>query len=152
MPDSKIQFALGALSFSGEGEQGWLADQLDKILHAAPSLGRATVASPVETANEQSDPAQSSTSFTQTLASYIKEKNAESNQTQRFLAAANWLRRRGAQKLTTAMVSKALADNQQKRLGNPADCLNQNVSKGFCEKTDGGFYITPDGLKALGEQ
>jgi hypothetical protein len=42
-----------------------------------------------------------------------------------------------------------LVDNQQKRLANPADCLNKNVSKGFCEKNDGGFYITPEGLKKL---
>lgn len=48
------------------------------------------------------------------------------------------------------MVSKALKDNHQKRLGNAADNLNQNIAKGFCEKTDGGFYITPDGLKSLG--
>jgi hypothetical protein len=50
----------------------------------------------------------------------------------------------------TSAVSKALSDNHQKRLGNAAECLNQNISKGFCEKQGGGFYITPEGLKDLG--
>jgi hypothetical protein len=62
------------------------------------------------------------------------------------------LRRRGAQKLTSALISKALTDNHQKRLANTADCLNKNVSKGFCEKANGGFYITPEGLKKLGHE
>jgi hypothetical protein len=88
-------------------------------------------------------------SFSTSLASYIKEKGGESNQVDRFLITADWLRRRGNSKLTTAAVSKALTDNHQKRLANPADCLNKNVSKGFCEKSDGGFYITPEGLKKL---
>jgi uncharacterized protein with von Willebrand factor type A (vWA) domain len=58
---------------------------------------------------------------------------------------------RDHKQLDTTAVAKALTDHQQKRLGNPADCLNQNVAKGFCEKKkDGSFFITPEGWKALG--
>lgn len=87
--------------------------------------------------------------FTASLASYIRSKQADGNQTQRFLVTADWLRRRG-QSLTSGIVAKALVDNQQSRLANPADCLNKNVSKGFCEKTKDGFFITPEGLRELG--
>jgi len=93
---------------------------------------------------------ESSGEFTTTLASYIRDKKGDSNQVDRFLITADWLRRRGTAKLTTAAVSKALKDYQQKRLANPAECLNRNVSKGYCEKADGGLYITPEGLKHLG--
>ena len=68
----------------------------------------------------------------------------------RFLTTADWLRQRGETDLTTKKVSKALSDNRQKKLTNPSGCLNQNVAKGHCEKSDGGFYITPEGLKDLG--
>jgi hypothetical protein len=86
------------------------------------------------------------------LAAYIKAKKAEQNQTMRFLATASWLSGRSSNQLTTKAVAKALSDYHQKRLSNPADCLNKNVSKGLCEKRgDGSFFITPEGLQALGE-
>lgn len=38
MVDAKIQFKLGAIEFTGEGEKDWIAQQLDKILEKAPIL------------------------------------------------------------------------------------------------------------------
>lgn len=87
--------------------------------------------------------------FDVSLATYIRTKGAEGNQVQRFLVTADWLRRRG-QQLTSGAIAKALTDNQQSRLANPADSLNKNVAKGFCEKTKDGFFITPEGLRELG--
>jgi hypothetical protein len=87
---------------------------------------------------------------TVSLASYIKAKKGESNQNVRFLATAHWLSSRGTTPLTASAVGKALLDNHQKKIGNPADALNQNVGKGLAEKKgDGTFYITPEGLEAL---
>lgn len=149
MTDSKIEFSLGDLTFSGQGDQDWLSEQLDKVLAAAPELQKvnAPVApAPPLAGDNQSDQGD----FKDTLASYIKSKGGESNQVMRFLATADWLRRRGETKLTTAKVSKALSSNHQKKLGNPADCLNKNVAKGHCEKQGDSFFITPDGLKELG--
>lgn len=84
------------------------------------------------------------------LASHIKSKKAEKSQVLRFLVTAYWLSSRSEDSLTTTAVAKALSDHNQKRLANPADCLNQNVRKGFCEKRkDGSFFITPEGLEAL---
>ena len=38
MSESKIQVKVGIVEFSGEGEQDWLAKQLDKILEKVPEL------------------------------------------------------------------------------------------------------------------
>lgn len=149
MTTTKIEITVGAVSFSGEGDHAWLAEQLDKVLKAAPELSRATSSAPPPTGGQPATAAEIA-QFNTSLSAYIKEKGGESNQVDRFLITADWLRRRGTTSLATAVVSKALTDNHQKKLANPADCLNKNVSKGFCEKTDGGFYITPEGLKKLG--
>jgi hypothetical protein len=148
MGESKIDVTVGAVRFSGEGEQAWLAEQLDKVLKAAPSIPTVPGSSAAAGGREKTGHADGD-QFTTTLASYIKEKGGETNQVDRFLITADWLRRRGTSKLTTATVTKALKDSHQKKLANPADCLNKNVSKGNCEKADGGFYITPDGLKKV---
>jgi hypothetical protein len=158
--EGKVEFSVGPITLSGSGEQEWLEKQLIRILEAAPGL--IDVAQPAPDASGSGGAggvsrsgvtaSATGTSFSDTLVSYIKGKNGEDNQVQRFLATADWLRRRGVTKLTTAAVSKALRDNHQKRLGNPSDCLNQNVSKGFCEKTGDSFFITPDGLAALGHK
>lgn len=152
MADAKLEFSVGSLSFSAEGDDTWLAAQLDKLLEAVPGL--VVIPAPGEVAGSDtpgSSPG-SSEPFSTTLASYIREKDGESNQVQRFLATADWLRRRGKKELTTSEVSKALSSNQQKRLSNPSDSLNKNIAKGYCEKKGNGFFITPDGLKHLGSE
>jgi hypothetical protein len=141
-PNGRIEIKIGNLSFTAEGDQDWLGEQLSKVMAAAsPSIAQSESGGEWHTA--KAGP---------TLASYLKATGGESRQVQRFLATAGWLYRRGNTSLTTAAVAAALADNHQKRLGNPADCLNQNVSKGYCEKQKDGFFITPEGWKALGEE
>jgi hypothetical protein len=149
VPEARIEFTLGVLSFSGEGEQDWLAAQLEMVLQAAPELATLAKAYPLGPGKPPGAEVEKE-EFTETLASHIRAKGGDTNQVKRFLATADWLRRRGSEPLTTAAVTKALSDNQQKRLANPADCLNKNVAKGFCEKKGEAFVITPDGLKALG--
>lgn len=157
MPQSKIDINVGGVSFSGEGEQAWLTEQLDKVLKAAQDVARLQSGGYAAQAHPHPHPqAQESgrsgvggETRTVSLASYIREKGGEESQVDKFLIAANWLRLRGISPLTTAAVTKALRENQQKRLSNPADCLNKNVSKGYCEKGSGGFFITPDGLNRL---
>ena len=152
MANGKIEFALGSLTFSSEGEEKWVAAQLDKVLAAAPGLQTAPTKAVATggSAEHRAATSGSSGSFTTPLGKYIKEKGGDTKQVERFLATSDWLRRRGTGELTTASVTKALSSNHQKGLGNPADCLNKNISKGFCEKKDNGFFITPDGLAHLG--
>ena len=149
--NSKIDVTIGDVSFSGEGEQEWLTKQLDKVIAIArpARASKSTQKSPTPTKGVDE---KESAPFTASLASHLRDKKGEANQVARFLATADWLRRRnGDQTLTTALVTRSLRDNQQKRLGNPADTLNKNVKKGHCEKiSGGGFLITDDGLQALG--
>lgn len=149
MPQSKIDINVGGVSFSGEGEQAWLTEQLDKVLKSAQDVARLQTGGHDAQAQQAGRSGAGGETPTGSLASYIREKGGDDNQVDRFLITANWLRLRGNGTLTTAAVTKALRDNHQKRLSNPADCLNKNVSKGYCEKGSGGFFITPDGLNRL---
>lgn len=122
----------------------WVAEKLDVPTISASKLPSAGGGA------EKGDGAegQGREKFETSLGSHIRTKCKDGSQVLRFLVTADWLRRRG-QSLTSGAVAKALVDNQQSRLANPADCLNKNVAKGFCEKTKEGFFITPEGLKEL---
>jgi len=154
MADAKVAITVGSISFTGEGEEIWVAKQLDKVLDRAPKLleivpaagggGDAPDRGPKVAGAHRAKGPQS------TLAAFIKAKGGATNQTRRFLATAVWLHDRGTQRLTSRDVTTALSDNNQKRLGNPADCLNKNVSQGYCEKAGKQFYVTDEGRESLG--
>lgn len=148
MSEAKIQIAIGSITFSGEGAPDWLEKQLDKLLKAAPDLLALEPEHKVEDASSITTGEKSKGSLG-TLAAFLSDKGATSNQVKRFLATAEWLHRKGKQRLQTRDVAKALQDNHQKRLGNPADCLNKNVAKGYCEKAGNEFFITPEGRQSL---
>lgn len=145
----KVELKIGEMSFSGEGDQEWLDNQISKLLDAATSDQIRDVISTGTIASEerQSEPTRS-----ESLPTYLRNRGGERSQVMRFLATAAWIHRRGGTTLTTGLIGKTLRENHQKKLGNPSDCLNKNVSKGYCEKTAEGFFITADGWSALGEQ
>ena len=148
MSRGKVQLNIGAINFSGEGDQDWLAEQIAKLIEAAQSN---EIIGSSENASLSDDSERRVATSNVSLASYLKNKGADAIQVQRYLATAAWLHRRGENLLTSSLVSKTLRDHHQKRLGNPADCLNQNVGRGFCEKTPDGFFITPEGWQHLDE-
>src|SRR5688500_6637582 len=112
MSTSKISVSAGSVSFSGEGDQAWLTEQLEKVLKAAPGLAATAVRTETSSRRKSPDSVENETaSCTTSLSAYIKEKGGESNQVDRFLISADWLRRRGNKQLTTAAVGKALVDN-----------------------------------------
>lgn len=151
MAEGKIQFQLGKLSFSGEGTEQWVASQLEFLLSKIPEL--TAIPSLGDNLGDSDDsPKKGKPVQVGSLASHIKSKGGESIQTMRFLATADWLRLKGEKSLKTSMISKALQDNHQKKLANPADCLNKNVTKGYCEKAGEAFFITPEGKTALGHK
>jgi hypothetical protein len=149
MPEANVQFELGSLKFSADGSEAWIAKQLEFVISKLPELSKVAAVAPIPPQSGTQSPAKPTVTVG-SLASHIKEKGGDSNQVQRFLATADWLRLKGEKNLKTALVSKALQDNHQKKLSNPADSLNLNVAKGLCEKAADGFFITPEGLKALG--
>lgn len=145
----KVELKIGEMSFSGEGDQEWLDNQISKLLEAATSDQIRDV---ISTGTTPAEERQSEPTHNESLPTYLRNKGGERSQVKRFLATAAWIHRRGETTLTTGLVAKTLRENHQKRLGNPSDCLNKNVSKGHCEKTAEGFFITSDGWSALGEQ
>jgi hypothetical protein len=90
--------------------------------------------------------------FAKSLATYLSEKQAHSNQVLRFLVTADWLRLKGVTPLTTKAVTDALRNNNQSRLGNAPDVLNKNAAKGLVEKEGKTFFITSEGLTSLGHR
>lgn len=155
MSNGRIVLKVGDVEFSGEGEEQWVTAQLEAVFDKLPELleSRSTRRNSngngeVSQGDTLNDSSSGETGSTVSLAKYLQQKNATSNQVNRFLATSMWLKGRG-KPLTTAAVSQALKENHQTKLSNPADCLNKNVSKGYCEKDGKGFFITPDGIQSL---
>lgn len=154
MDISKIAISIGNISFSGEGDQAWLSEQLDKILSQADQLIK--LVPPQESAanqnkNDRDGSSKISENASKPLATFLKEKNATVKQVEKFLATAIWLETaKGKNRMATADVSAALKVSNQSKLNNPAECLNQNVSKGYCEKEGKEFFVTQEGKSALG--
>jgi hypothetical protein len=152
MSEAKVEIKIGEIQFSGEGEQDWVAEQLDKILVKAKDL---IVLSPVTAASDESeDPTHKpmgndSAIASKTLPSFLDEKGATKIQTKKFLATAVWLEAKGYNRISTSKVSNALKDSNQKKINNPSDCLNQNVGKGYCEKDGKEFFVTKEGKNSL---
>lgn len=149
--EAKIEIKIGQIAFSGQGEQDWVAKQLDKIPAQAEKLIQlAPPAGHDEQGDNRHKPLGKDPSIgTKTLASFLKEKNATRKQVTKFLATAVWVHAKGQNRLETKDVTEALSNANQTRLGNPADCLNQNVTKGHCEKDGKQFFVTDDGKNSL---
>jgi hypothetical protein len=156
MSESKIEIKIGQITFSGEGEPAWVAEQLDKILDRAEALMSLAPVTPPPAppggngSHEEADLSGHSEIASKPLAVWLKDKNAETSQNLKFLATAIWVESKGQNRLQTKDVTGALSNANQKRLGNAAECLNQNVKKGFCEKEGKQFYVTEEGKRSLG--
>jgi len=159
MADAKIDIKVGAVSFSAEGTEKWLSGELDKVLEKAPEL--ANIAPSERSGNgagassNGAEPTRTGSGAGKklkgTLAGFLKERRATTNQVRKFLATATWLQEHdGKERLTTKEITNALSDAKQTALTNPSQCLAHNVKQGFCQK-DGKkqFYVTPEGLEDL---
>ncbi|WP_345949982.1 hypothetical protein ABDD95_00720 [Mucilaginibacter sp. PAMB04274] len=151
MSESKIQIKIGSIEFSGEGQQDWLSLQIDKILNKLPELLKnESVAQTLQNGPTDHVLKASSNKVLPTLSIWLKDKGATTIQTKKFLATAAHIQLNGKSRVTTGDVNAALKNANQTKLNNSSDCLNQNVSKGFCEKDTQGFFITVQGLADLG--
>lgn len=153
MADSKIKISIGTITFQAEGGQQWVGEQLDKLFSNAKELASVAPApTSRDVADENSDhtPIKSDANIAaKPLASFLKDKNATSKQVLKFLATAVWLESKGNNRLSTSDITQALRDANQNKLNNAADCLNQNVKKGFCEKEGTQFFVTMEGKESL---
>lgn len=152
MSEAKIEIKIGQIEFSGQGQQEWVAKQLDKILVKAEGLIAIAPSSPELTDIKESKHTpmrKDSTIATKTLPSFLNEKGASKSQVKKFLATAAWLEAKGQKRISTRDVTSALKNSNQKRLANAADCLNKNVTKGHCEKDGKQFFVTSEGKNSL---
>ena len=142
---TKVRIKVGSIEVDYEGSEDFLDSKLPKLISEVTTL-----AEQVPAESDDSDSNSNTKSGTpSTLASFLKEKNAD-NQARRFLATAQWLHLKGSKRIKTSDVTKALRDSNQKKLGNAYECLNQNISKGFCERDGKEFFVTDEGRNSLG--
>ena len=154
MADAKLEIKVGEISFSGEGTDVWLSQQLDKVLKSIPDLvkldlpkAKTSENAPKEHEAHNTPPAGK---VMGTLAAFLKDKKATSNQARKFLATALWLHDAQDQKrVGTADVTKALNHHNQGKLTNASQCLNSNVSRGTIVKDSKLFYVTEEGRADL---
>jgi hypothetical protein len=153
MAEAKLRIKLGDLEFEGEGDSGWLSERLDTLIERAPSLLHTANPAPPKTdtviAEKQAPMEPDPSIASKPLGTFLKEKKVGDNQTKKFLATAVWLESRGQSRLKTGDVTKALSDNNQSKLGNPSQCLADNVKQGYCERDKKQFYVTPQGKESL---
>jgi hypothetical protein len=151
MTEAKIDIKIGQIQFSGQGEQDWVAKQLDKIIAQAEKLIQLAPPEDLEgDINEGHKPmGKDATIAKKTLPVFLTEKGAAKNQVKKFLATAIWLEAKGENRLKTGDVVAALKVSNQTRLANASDALKRNITKGFCEKDGSQFFVTDDGKKSL---
>lgn len=158
MADARVEFSIGTISFMGEGDKSWVAEQLDKILSQANELAgiapAATTAlssqSPSPMGLGEHQPMQPDSTIAQkTLPTFLNEKGAAKSQVKKFLATAVWLESKGRSRISPKEVTQALKDANQSRLGNPSDCLAKNIAKGYCERDGREFFVTQEGKDSL---
>jgi hypothetical protein len=153
MADAKIDIKIGAVSFAAEGSEKWLSGELDKVLAKAPELAAIAPAEPAGDGGggDGTHVKHGKKGKLGTLAQFLKDKSATDNQVKKFLATAVWLHdTTGKDRISTKEVTLALKTAHQTKLTNPANCLNQNVSKGHAEKDGGSFFVTDPGRTSVG--
>ena len=151
MSEGKIEIKVGDVSFSGEGTEKWLSEQLDKLIEKIPQLSKVHSQKQGGTGGSGGDAAagsgtSGSQAKTATLAAFLKTKSATTNQTRKFLATAVWLHDHNSiEFVNTSDVAAALSDARQKELTNAASGLNANVTKGYCsKKAKNQFFVTEE--------
>jgi hypothetical protein len=151
MSEAKIDIKIGQIQFSGQGEQEWVAKQLDKIIAQAEKLIQLAPLQvpPGDGGGDRKHMEKDFTISRKTLPVFLSEKGATKNQVKKFLATAVWLEAKGQNRLQTRDVVAALKTANQSRLGNASDALKKNITKGFCEKDGTQFFVTDEGKKSL---
>jgi hypothetical protein len=158
MADARLEIKAGLVSFTGEGTETWLAEQLDKVLTKLIDLRELSKEIPepdnggITDDAEQGKAKKGSKVTLAPLAAYLKEKKATTNQSRKFLATAAWLQLGGMDPITTAEVTTNLNTHKQGKLSNPGQCLIHNVRSGNIVKSGKRqFYVADKGFEELGK-
>lgn len=155
MPEAKLEIRAGTVCFVGEGSEQWLSGESEKLFASLAKLKHTNI--------ESSDSAQVTTAVTssanetgtpvkveQTLATFLKHKEANSNQRRKFLATAEWLHdSQGKHRVNTRDVNQALSASNQGRLSNASQNLIENTRAGWIVKEGSSFYVSEEGRAEL---
>jgi hypothetical protein len=147
MADAHIELTVGDFRLVATGSEGWVDSKYESFLARIEEL-KETLPKAVLSKARNGSRDLGNTPIGP-LAIFLKEKKVGSNQNNRFLATAVWLKFNGQSEPKTSDIIKALAEAQQQRLGNASDVLNKLVKKGYCVKSGAGFYVTPEGEDSL---
>ncbi|QDT54478.1 hypothetical protein Pan44_25110 [Caulifigura coniformis] len=150
MGTGKIEFSFGGFDFKGEGDEQWVSKQLLLVLDKVPELLKHVPAASKPGFNGGDKTPQENPGVVGTLAKFLNDHTATKSQNKKFLATAAWLTLKGSSRLTTADVTGALRNHHQTKINNPSETLNQNASKGYCQKESKQFFVTPEGFEYLG--
>ena len=152
MSNSKIEIKVGIVKFSGEGEQKWLSEQLDKILEKIPELLKLELrvpsnpADPIVTSKSTPKaPKKAGSVSKQSLSTFLKEKKPTSKP-DLFLATAIWIHdNQDKTRIQQKDINVELKKSSQVPILNLTQEFNRNVKKGYCVKDANSFYVTPEG-------
>lgn len=158
MPGAKLEIKIGTVTFSGEGAEDWLGQQLDKFLQRLPGLAQAgseELRSPdshsagkPHNVSERHASGQGKVS----LVAFVRDKKATSNQSRKFLATALWLHdNAGKGRLITKEITEALNTHNQGKLTNAAQCLINNIKAGYIVRDGKQFYVADEGRTELNQ-
>lgn len=139
---TKIRIKVGDIEVDFEGPGSFLDKKLLELISRLSQMSETPSADPEKskTRRASGDPG--------TLAAFLRVSKVRSK-SKRFLATAEWLHRKGSARVQTNDVRKALKENSQSSVGNASQCLNNNVTSGFCEKDGKQFYVTDEGRATL---
>ncbi|HUV16143.1 MAG TPA: hypothetical protein VMW28_06230 [Pelolinea sp.] len=144
---AKLKIKYGLFELDYEGNTSYMVNHIPKLISTLIASSD-QIPSTLKSENESASINLSNADIG-TLAKFMNDRNI-SSQNDRFLTTALWITLKDCKsRLKTVDVTTALRINQQKKLGNASDCLNQNISKGYCEKDGSEFYITQEGKKYL---
>jgi hypothetical protein len=142
---AKIRIKVGAVEVEYEGQESYLDKKLLGLVEQLTKLNKA-----VPPTSGGGGPRTPNVPGGTTLVRFLADRNAKTNQVRKFLATAVWLQdMKDQQRLQVRDVTSALKDANQTRLGNPSQCLKQNMGKGYCEKDGKQFYVTDEGRREL---
>lgn len=141
---SSIRIDYGNITISFEGSEEFIERVFPKIVS---EIGMCISEMPAAKASEKRN---SETNNPKISLPELIKKQTEDTHVRRFLVTAAWLQTYYDQDLSTGMVVKKLKETRQLSVGNASDCLNSNVQRGFCEKIDKTFFVTPSGLDEVG--
>jgi len=139
---TKIRIKVGDVEVDFEGPESFLDKKLPELISRLSQMSETSSADPEKSKIRRvsGDPGP--------LAAFLRASKVRSK-SKRFLAAAEWLHRKGSARVKTNDVTKALKDNSQSGVGNASQCLNNNVGSGYCEKDGKQFYVTEEGRATL---